>query len=67
MAHSTRMGGYYMPPDKKQEEGPVSKLNRDSTKIAIEQVQGLMTQIAKDALFNLPLNKSNASSSMQME
>uniref|UniRef100_A0A7S0WE14 MPN domain-containing protein n=1 Tax=Hemiselmis tepida TaxID=464990 RepID=A0A7S0WE14_9CRYP len=52
LSHSSRMGGYFVPQEKKGEESAVSKLNRDSTKIAIEQVQGLMTQIAKDALFN---------------
>lgn len=52
MAHSTRIGGYYLPAEKKQEESPISKICKDSTKIAIEQVQGLMTQVVKDALFN---------------
>mmetsp|Transcript_60881 Transcript_60881/g.143346 ORF Transcript_60881/g.143346 Transcript_60881/m.143346 type:complete len:340 (-) Transcript_60881:360-1379(-) len=52
LSSSSRMAGYYLPSDKKQEESPINKICKDSTKIAIEQLQGLMTQVAKDALFN---------------
>jgi hypothetical protein len=35
------MGGYYLPSEKKGEESAVSRLNKDSTKIAIEQVRAI--------------------------
>ncbi len=37
---------------KKKEESQLTKIARDSTKITLEQVQGLMTQVIKNALFN---------------
>eukprot|EP00960_Hanusia_phi_P052857 761704-Hanusia_phi.AAC.3 len=43
--YSSRMAGYYMPGDKKSEESQVSKMCKDGTKIAIEQLQGLITQV----------------------
>ena len=52
LTHNNRMGGYYLASEKKQEESHVSKVCKDSTKIAIEQLQGIMTQVAKDSLFN---------------
>jgi len=52
LAHSGRMGGYF-PTDKKKEESQLSKLAKDSTKVALEQVTGVMTQVMKDNLFNL--------------
>mmetsp|Transcript_38624 Transcript_38624/g.62270 ORF Transcript_38624/g.62270 Transcript_38624/m.62270 type:complete len:349 (+) Transcript_38624:84-1130(+) len=58
LTHSNRMGGYYLASDKKQEESQVSKVCKDSTKIAIEQLQGIMTQVAKDSLFNRPSLKA---------
>lgn len=54
LTHNNRMGGYYLASEKKQEESQVSKVCKDSTKIAIEQLQGIMTQVAKDSLFNRP-------------
>ena len=52
LTHNNRMGGYYLASEKKQEESHVSKVCKDSTKIAIEQLQGIMTQVAKDSIFN---------------
>jgi len=52
LAHSGRMGGYFMP-DRKKEESQLSKLTKDSTKVAVEQVTAVMTQVIKDNLFNL--------------
>mmetsp|Transcript_20409 Transcript_20409/g.49389 ORF Transcript_20409/g.49389 Transcript_20409/m.49389 type:complete len:342 (+) Transcript_20409:180-1205(+) len=66
LSHSSRMGGYYLAPEKKQEETAISKMCKDSTKIAIEQLQGLMTQVAKDALFN-QVNGTAAASKMTDE
>lgn len=37
---------------KKKEESQLSKVAKDSTKITMEQIQGLMTQVIKNALFN---------------
>lgn len=51
LAHSGRMGGYFMP-EKKKEDSQLSKLSRDSSKVAIEQVTGVMNQVLKDTLFN---------------
>jgi COP9 signalosome complex subunit 5 len=53
LAHSGRMGGFFMPEQKKKEESQLSKLNRDSSKVALEQVTGVMTQVMKNNLFNL--------------
>jgi len=52
LSHSGRMGGYTMP-DKKKEDSQLSKLTRDSSKVAIEQITGVMNQVMKDNLFNL--------------
>ena len=64
LAHSSRLGGYYLEPAKKQEESAVSKMCKDSTKIAIEQIQGLMTQVSKDELFNISAHSSAAAATM---
>jgi len=56
LAHSGRVGGYMMP-EKKKEESQLSKLNRDSSKVALEQVTGIMTQVMKDTLFNFSTKK----------
>jgi len=52
LAHSGRMGGFMMS-EKKKEESQLSKLTKDSTKLTIEQVHGLMSLVMKDVLFNI--------------
>jgi len=53
LAHSGRMGmGSYFMPEKKKEESQLGKLTKDSSKVALEQVTGIMTQVLKDNLFN---------------
>jgi COP9 signalosome complex subunit 5 len=53
LAHSGRIGGFFMPPQrKKEEESQLAKITRDSSKITVEQVHGLMSQVIKDILFN---------------
>jgi len=52
LAHSGRMGGYFMP-EKKKEDSQLSKLTKDSSKLALEQVTGIMTQVMKDQLMNI--------------
>ncbi|WZZ80837.1 hypothetical protein YC2023_101409 [Brassica napus] len=37
-----------------QEEPPLAKITRDSAKITVEQVHGLMSQVIKDILFSQP-------------
>lgn len=52
LAHS-RFGG--IPASlhrKKEDEPPLAKITRDSAKITVEQVHGLMSQVIKDILFN---------------
>ncbi len=49
VAHGGRMA-YFT--GKKKEETQLSKIAKDSTKITMEQIQGLMTQVIKNALFN---------------
>ncbi|GJZ43305.1 COP9 signalosome complex subunit 5a-like protein [Tanacetum coccineum] len=46
--------GPLMPPAqrKKEEESPLAKITKDSAKITVEQVHGLMSQVIKDILFN---------------
>ncbi|XP_015885309.2 COP9 signalosome complex subunit 5a [Ziziphus jujuba] len=52
LAHS-RLGPLLAPPQrKKEEESPLAKITRDSAKITVEQVHGLMSQVIKDILFN---------------
>ncbi|RWR75296.1 COP9 signalosome complex subunit 5b-like protein [Cinnamomum micranthum f. kanehirae] len=52
LSHS-RMGSFLVAPQrKKEEESQVAKITRDSLKITIEQVHGLMSQVIKDILFN---------------
>jgi COP9 signalosome complex subunit 5 len=56
LAHSGRMGGFFMP-ERKKEESQLSKLTRDSSKVALEQVTGVMTQVMKNSLFNVRTKK----------
>jgi len=53
LSHSGRMGGYFMISEKKKEDSQLGKLSKDSSKVAIEQVTGVMNQVLKDSLFNL--------------
>ncbi|XVE53463.1 hypothetical protein DITRI_Ditri03aG0005400 [Diplodiscus trichospermus] len=39
-------------PPRKEEESQLSKITRDSAKITVERVHGLMSQVIKDFLFN---------------
>ncbi|RVW48396.1 COP9 signalosome complex subunit 5a [Vitis vinifera] len=43
-----------------QEESQLAKITRDSAKITVEQVHGLMSQVIKDILFN-SVRQSNRS------
>lgn len=53
LAHSGRIGGFFMPPQrKKEEESQLAKITKDSSKTTVEQVHGLMSQVIKDILFN---------------
>eukprot|EP00735_Rhodelphis_limneticus_P009101 TRINITY_DN2540_c0_g1::TRINITY_DN2540_c0_g1_i1::g.19091::m.19091 TRINITY_DN2540_c0_g1::TRINITY_DN2540_c0_g1_i1::g.19091 ORF type:complete len:341 (+),score=36.76,sp/Q54PF3/CSN5_DICDI/68.42/9e-169,JAB/PF01398.16/1.9e-30,Prok-JAB/PF14464.1/2.2e-05,UPF0172/PF03665.8/0.23,UPF0172/PF03665.8/1.3e+02 TRINITY_DN2540_c0_g1_i1:57-1079(+) len=51
LSHSTRLGGYLMP-EKKKEENPLSKIQKDCAKLSNEQVNGLISQVIKNELFN---------------
>ncbi|XP_078439418.1 COP9 signalosome complex subunit 5-like [Wolffia australiana] len=52
LAH-TRMGFLVMASQKKKdEESQLAKITKDSSKITVEQVHGLMSQVIKDVLFN---------------
>ncbi|CAL5014451.1 unnamed protein product [Urochloa decumbens] len=65
LAHSRFGGGMLMPSQRKkeQEESPLAKVTRDSSKITAEQVHGLMSQVIKDILFNSVQPSSKASTS----
>eukprot|EP00271_Cylindrocystis_brebissonii_P011503 TRINITY_DN29344_c0_g1_i1.p1 TRINITY_DN29344_c0_g1~~TRINITY_DN29344_c0_g1_i1.p1 ORF type:complete len:375 (-),score=63.42 TRINITY_DN29344_c0_g1_i1:327-1451(-) len=54
LLHSGRVGaGFVMPPlNKKSEESQLTKVAKDSAKLTVEQVHGLMSQVIKDVLFN---------------
>jgi len=54
LAHSGRMGGFFVP-EKKKDDSQLSKITKDSSKVALEQVTGVMTQVMKDNIFNLKL------------
>jgi len=56
LSHSGRMGGYFTP-EKKKDESQLAKLTKDSSKVALEQVTAVMTQVMKDNLFNLRKKK----------
>ncbi|KAM6561550.1 COP9 signalosome complex subunit 5b isoform X1 [Cannabis sativa] len=62
LSHS-RFGPLIAPPQRKkeQEESQLAKITRDSAKITVEQVHGLMSQVIKDILFN-SVRQSNKSS-----
>lgn len=46
-----------MASEKKKDESQLSKLTKDSSKVALEQVTAVMTQVMKDNLFNLKRKK----------
>ncbi|VFQ72486.1 unnamed protein product [Cuscuta campestris] len=65
LSHS-RFGPLMAPSQRKREdESPLAKITCDSSKITVEQVHGLMSQVIKDMLFNTvrQSNKSRAVSS----
>ncbi|CAA7408199.1 unnamed protein product [Spirodela intermedia] len=48
-----RLGSFILASQKKkEEESQLAKIARDSSKITVEQVHGLMSQVIKDTLFN---------------
>eukprot|EP00128_Syssomonas_multiformis_P014217 Colp12_sorted_trinity150504_noHs@14714 len=51
VGHSGRMGAYVVS-EKKKEESQLTKITKDSSKITLESVHGLMAQALKDILFN---------------
>ncbi|KAK4274359.1 hypothetical protein QN277_017589 [Acacia crassicarpa] len=60
LAHP-RFGSIIGPPQKKKgEESPLAKITRDSAKITVEQVHGLMSQVIKDTLFNSVRQANNS-------
>ncbi|XP_020257021.1 COP9 signalosome complex subunit 5b-like isoform X2 [Asparagus officinalis] len=62
MAH-TRFGSFLAPSSrKKEEESQLAKITRDSAKITVEQVHGLMSQVIKDFLFNSVRQSSSSKS-----
>jgi COP9 signalosome complex subunit 5 len=50
LSHGAR--SQYFASSKKKEESQLSKISKDSTKLTMEQIQGLMSQVIKNALFN---------------
>ncbi len=50
LAHSGRMGSFE---GKKKDETQLSKLTKDASKVGMEQISGIMSQVIKDNLFNL--------------
>ncbi|XP_077238343.1 COP9 signalosome complex subunit 5-like [Tasmannia lanceolata] len=49
----TRLGSFLVPAQrKKEEESQLAKITRDSSKITVEQVHGLLSQVIKDIVFN---------------
>jgi len=58
LAHSGRMHGFFMVSDQRKgarpsEESPLVKIVKDASKIATEQINGIITQLVKDAAFNV--------------
>lgn len=45
MSHSGRMGGFLTPLDKKADENQLGRITCDSSKMAVEQVKGLASQV----------------------
>lgn len=50
---TSRMGGYYGD-RKKNDESQLNKVTKDSSKITVEAVHGLLSQVLKDQVFNNP-------------
>jgi len=44
--------GYFSTPKKKKEERELTKLTKDSSNITVSQLNGVMTQVLKNSLFN---------------
>ncbi|XP_010929274.1 COP9 signalosome complex subunit 5 [Elaeis guineensis] len=65
LAH-TRLGSFLLPSQRKKEheESQLAKTTRDSSKITVEQVHGLMSQVIKDILFNSVRHSSSARGSL---
>lgn len=52
LAHSGRVGAYFLPSDKKKEESQLAKITKDSIKVTLEQATGMMSEVTKDLMFN---------------
>jgi len=50
--HGGRVGSYFLPTEKKKEESQLAKINKDSIKVTLEQVTGMMSEVTKDLMFN---------------
>jgi len=52
---------------KKEEESQLAKISRDSSKITVEQLHGLMSQVIKDTLFNSVMSSATTPGAMSAE
>merc|ERR1712023_437537 len=52
LLQNTRMGSFMTAVEKKKDEGQLQKITCDSSKMAVEQIKGLASQVVKDMLFN---------------
>jgi len=52
LAHSGRVGAYFLPAEKKKEESQLAKITKDSIKVTLEQATGMMSEVTKDLVFN---------------
>lgn len=67
LLHGARLTGRLGPSsDKKKDDGVLTKICRDTSKMASEQIKGLSSQVIKDLLFNR-LGNGNACGGTSME
>ena len=60
LSHGSRMAYFGGNSTKKKEDSQLTKISKDSTKLSMEQIQGLMSQVIKNALFNGNFDKVDA-------
>eukprot|EP01027_Heterolobosea_sp_BB2_P012813 GEZU01018537.1.p1 GENE.GEZU01018537.1~~GEZU01018537.1.p1 ORF type:complete len:270 (+),score=86.45 GEZU01018537.1:396-1205(+) len=47
-----RMGAYYVPEGKTKKDSALTKIDKDSTKLSVELLNGVISEVVKDSLFN---------------
>uniref|UniRef100_A0A7S0N3C6 MPN domain-containing protein n=1 Tax=Pyramimonas obovata TaxID=1411642 RepID=A0A7S0N3C6_9CHLO len=52
LVHSGRAGSFFTPAERKKDDSQLTKISHDATKMTVEQIKDITSQVIKDLLFN---------------